>query len=224
MPILSHHCLVFAIPHQHDASFHEPSRHALQLCRASLVLANLTDENPYWESLLGVTLPVLQRVLLVCPSLLFIVSSSPLAITTRREDPVGDFAVKYGARTAELGVPADNLYQALMDTAENMLPDWYTVGHQNTAWKTFGYIPTDWVDPSGSTGLPTREASRAWEYALGDFAVRQAAIALDKSVADVAKCTNRSMNLSERDEQWVLGLCAANGTFPLSPPEHVQPG
>jgi hypothetical protein len=37
------------------------------------------------------------------------------------------------------------------------------VGRQNTAWKTFGYIPTDWVDPSGSTGLPTREASRALE-------------------------------------------------------------
>jgi hypothetical protein len=94
-------------------------------------------------------------------------------------------------------------------------PDWYTVGHQNTAWETFGYIPTDWVDPSGSTGLPTREASRAWEvhfypptpfilslsvqeltavqYALGDFVVRQVAIALDKSVADVAKCANRSM-------------------------------
>jgi hypothetical protein len=77
--------------------------------------------------------------------------------------PLGDFAVKYGSRASELGVPIDDLYQALVDTAENTPPDWYTVGRQNTAWKTFGYIPTDWVDPSGATGLPTREASRAWE-------------------------------------------------------------
>lgn len=27
----------------------------------------------------------------------------------------------------------------------------------------FDYIPTDWTDPSGATGLPTREASRTLE-------------------------------------------------------------
>lgn len=32
---------------------------------------------------------------------------------------LGDFAVKYGSVAAELGVPADDLYQALVDTAEN---------------------------------------------------------------------------------------------------------
>jgi hypothetical protein len=91
-------------------------------------------------------------------------------------------------------------------------PDWYTVGHQNTVWET--YIPTDWVDPLGSTGaadaggiaglggaffsfpfilsLSVQELT-AVQYALGDFVVRQVAIALDKSVADVAKCANRSM-------------------------------
>lgn len=37
------------------------------------------------------------------------------------------------------------------------------VGRQNTAWKMFDYIPTDWTDPSGATGLPTREASRTLE-------------------------------------------------------------
>jgi putative alpha-1,2-mannosidase len=68
------------------------------------------------------------------------------------------------------------------------------VGRQNTAWKTFGYIPTDWVDPSGSTGLPTREASRALEYAVNDFAVHHAAITLNKSTSDIAKYANRSMN------------------------------
>jgi hypothetical protein len=35
--------------------------------------------------------------------------------------PLGDFAVKYGARVAELGVPADAPYQVLVDTAENMV-------------------------------------------------------------------------------------------------------
>ncbi len=32
---------------------------------------------------------------------------------------LGDFAVKYGAHASELGVPIDDLYQALVDTAEN---------------------------------------------------------------------------------------------------------
>lgn len=32
---------------------------------------------------------------------------------------LGDFAVKYGTRASELGVPIDDLYQALVDTAEN---------------------------------------------------------------------------------------------------------
>lgn len=77
----------------------------------------------------------------------------------------------------------------------------------------FDYIPTDWTDPSGATGLPTREASRTLEvwpiithlevttltydtlikYALGDFAVRQAGIALNKSLDDIYKYGNRSM-------------------------------
>ncbi|KAF9070156.1 glycosyl hydrolase family 92-domain-containing protein [Rhodocollybia butyracea] len=107
---------------------------------------------------------------------------------------LGEFAVKYGAFAEALGVPTDDLYQALVDTAENTPPDWLTVGRQNTAWKMFDFIPTDWVDPSGSVGLPTREASRAYEYALGDFAVRQAGIALNKSLADINKYANRSMN------------------------------
>jgi hypothetical protein len=32
---------------------------------------------------------------------------------------LGDFAAKYGPRAQELGVPANDLYQALVDTAEN---------------------------------------------------------------------------------------------------------
>lgn len=89
----------------------------------------------------------------------------------------------------------------------------WSVGRQNTAWKLFGYIPTDYDDPL-STGLETREASRSLEvnkfsmtahwkfwliskivqYALGDFAVRQAGLALNKSSDIVQKYANRSMN------------------------------
>ncbi|THU85126.1 hypothetical protein K435DRAFT_764443 [Dendrothele bispora CBS 962.96] len=144
---------------------------------------------------------------------------------------LGDFAVKYGSRGGELGVPTDDLYQALVDTAENTPPDWLTVGRQNTAWKTFGYIPTDWVDPSGSTGLATREASRAYEYALGDFAVRQAAIALGKSSGDVATYANRSMNFVN---MWNPNITSdgftgfaqrrfPNGSFAFSPPDACSP-
>ncbi|KAF8193001.1 glycosyl hydrolase family 92-domain-containing protein [Pholiota molesta] len=144
---------------------------------------------------------------------------------------LGDFATKYSAHASTLGVPVDDLYQALVDTAENTPPNWYMVGRQNTAWKTFGYIPTDWVDPSGSTGLPTREASRALEYALGDFAVRQAAIALGKSPADIAKYANRSMNFVNHWDPTVssdgfTGFSQrryANGTFAFSPPDACSP-
>ncbi|ESK91898.1 glycoside hydrolase family 92 protein [Moniliophthora roreri MCA 2997] len=144
---------------------------------------------------------------------------------------LGDFAVKYGSRAEELGVPIEDLYQALVDTAENTPPDWYRVGRQNTAWKTFGFIPTDWVDPSGSTGLATREASRAYEYALGDFAVRQTAITLGKSTEEVDKYTNRSMNFVN---MWDPNLVHdgfkgfaqrryPNGTFAFSPPDACSP-
>ncbi|KAG5341467.1 hypothetical protein C0989_010224 [Termitomyces sp. Mn162] len=134
---------------------------------------------------------------------------------------LGDFAIKYGSRADEIGVPTDDLYQALVDTAENT----------NTAWKMFGYIPTDWVDPSGAVGLPTREASRATEYALGDFAVRQAAIALNKSDADIAKYSNRSMNFVNHWDPSVtsdgfsgfLQRRFQNGTFAFSPPNACSP-
>jgi len=145
--------------------------------------------------------------------------------------PLGDFAVKYGSQAAELGVPMDDLYEALVQTAENTAPDWLTVGRQNTAWIMFGYIPTDWFDPSGAVGLPTREASRNAEYALGDFAVRQAAIALNKSPGDIATYTNRSMNFVNMWDPNVtsdgfsgfLQRRAQNGTFLLSPVAACSP-
>lgn len=38
---------------------------------------------------------------------------------------VGNFAVNYGAFAEELGVPSDDLYQALVDTAENTVSYWH---------------------------------------------------------------------------------------------------
>ncbi|RDB26624.1 hypothetical protein Hypma_005541 [Hypsizygus marmoreus] len=232
------------------------------LYRASLVPANLTNENPYWTS----DYPFYDA--LFCSWDTFRTVHPLLSITSPREwaeivnayidgwrntgyipecrantkagyvqggsdgmPILGDFAAKYGARSGELGVPGDDLYQALVDTAENTPPDWYRVGRQNTAWKTFGYIPTAWTDPSGSTGLPTREASRAYEYALGDFAVRQAAIALNKSSADIAKYTNRSMNFVNMWDPNVTsdgfsGFAQrryVNGSFAFSPPNACSP-
>ncbi|KAJ7182732.1 glycosyl hydrolase family 92-domain-containing protein [Mycena crocata] len=232
------------------------------LYRASLVPANLTNENPYWES------PYPFYDAFFCSWDTFRTVHPLLSILDPREwaeivnayvdgwrhtgfipecrsntkpgyvqggsdgmIPLGDFAVKYGSHAGELGVPIDDLYQALVDTAENTPRDWYTVGRQNTAWKQFGYIPTDWVDPSGATGLPTREASRAWEYALGDFAVRQAALSLKKDPADVVKYANRSMNFVNMWDKNVTsdgfsGFAQRrypNGTFAFSPPNACSP-
>ncbi|EPQ51223.1 hypothetical protein GLOTRDRAFT_49038 [Gloeophyllum trabeum ATCC 11539] len=222
------------------------------LYRAALVPANLTGENPYWDS----SYPFYDA--LFCSWDTFRTVHPLLSITSPRQwadivnayidgwratgqgyvqggsdgmPVLGDFAVKYGAVARELGVPTDDLYQALVDTAENTPPNWYTVGRQNTAWKTFGYIPTNWTDPSGATGLPTREASRTLEYALGDFAVRQAALALGKPQADAEKYANRSMGFVNVWDPNVtsdgfLGFAQrryANGTFAYSPPDACSP-
>ncbi|KAL5521115.1 hypothetical protein ACEPAG_9037 [Sanghuangporus baumii] len=232
------------------------------LYRSQLVPANLTDENPYWDS------PYPFYDALFCSWDTFRTVHPLLSLTSPREwaeivnayidgwrdsgyipecrdntkkgyvqggsdgmPILGDFAVKYGSHAIELGVPMDDLYQALVDTAENTPPNWYMVGRQNTAWKTFGYIPTDWTDPSGSIGLPTREASRALEYAVGDFAVRQAGIALNKSAEDIEKYENRSMNFLNHWDRDVTsdGFTGfmqrryPNGTFVFSDPVACSP-
>jgi hypothetical protein len=89
------------------------------------------------------------------------------------------------------------------------------------------------------------------QYALGDFAVRQAAIALNKSAADVDKYANRSMNFINHWNanltfdgfsgfmqrrypvgSFFLGLSkiesvvkqpCQNGTFAYSPPDACSP-
>ncbi|KAI0082118.1 hypothetical protein K474DRAFT_1741752 [Panus rudis PR-1116 ss-1] len=144
---------------------------------------------------------------------------------------LGDFAVKYADHAEDLRVNTDDLYQALVDTAENTPPDWYRVGRQNTAWKQFGYIPTAWVDPSGATGLATREASRSLEYAFNDFAVRQAGLALGKGSEDIEKYGNRSLgfkliwdpNVTSDGFTGFAQRRFANGTFAFSPPDACSP-
>ena len=37
----------------------------------------------------------------------------------------------------------DDLYNALVTTAEETPDDWYRYGRQNDVWKRFGYIPFD---------------------------------------------------------------------------------
>ncbi|GJE97619.1 glycoside hydrolase family 92 protein [Phanerochaete sordida] len=232
------------------------------LYRSQLVPANLTGENPYWDSpypfydalfcswdtfrtvhpLLSLTSPrewaeIVNAYVDGWRNTGFIPecrSNTKKGYTQGGDDgmPIlGDFAVKYGSNAAELGVPTDDLYQALVDTAENTPPDWYMVGRQNTAWKMFDYIPTDWVDPSGATGLPTREASRTLEYALGDFAVRQAGVALNKPLADVFKYGNRSMgfvnvwdpNVTSDGFTGFSQRRFPNGTFAFSDPVACSP-
>jgi hypothetical protein len=39
---------------------------------------------------------------------------------------LGDFAVKYGSRGQDLGVSTDDLYQALVDTAENTVREFHS--------------------------------------------------------------------------------------------------
>ncbi|KAF7798516.1 hypothetical protein EIP86_009737 [Pleurotus ostreatoroseus] len=144
---------------------------------------------------------------------------------------LGDFVVKYAEHAATLGVPTDDLYQALVDTAENTPEDWYFDGRQNTAWKMFGYIPTDWTDPSGATGLPTREASRTEEYSLGDFAVRQAAKVLGKGSDAIDLYGNRSMgftlvwdpNVTSDGFSGFAQRRFPNGSFAFSPPDACSP-
>ncbi|KAL1718177.1 glycoside hydrolase family 92 protein [Schizophyllum commune] len=56
---------------------------------------------------------------------------------------LGEFAVKYAEQAAKLGVNTDDLYNALITTAEETPDDWYRYGRQNDVWKRFGYIPFD---------------------------------------------------------------------------------
>lgn len=144
---------------------------------------------------------------------------------------LGDFAVKYAKWAGELGVPTDDLYQALRDTAVNTVRLFHCCAcnifktachfaasglvHRRSPehrldririypHKLDGPVRVDGVAYSGSLksvrgmlcflgdSYPNKLCLS--QYALGDFAVRQAAIALGKSPADVATFAKRSMN------------------------------
>ncbi|TCD68504.1 hypothetical protein EIP91_010560 [Steccherinum ochraceum] len=232
------------------------------LYRASLVPANLTGENPYWESpypfydaffcswdvfrtvhpLLSITSPFEWAEIVSAyvdgwrhtgyiPECRANTKNGYVQGGSDGMPILGDFAQKYAKDAETLAVSMGDLYQALVDTATNTPPDWYRVGRQNTAWTMFNYIPTAWVDPSGATGLPTREASRTLEYAVNDFAVRQAAITLNKSVEDIYTFGNRSMgfvnvwdpNVTSDGFTGFAQRRFANGTFAFSPPDACSP-
>lgn len=143
---------------------------------------------------------------------------------------LGDFAAKYGARGQELGVPMDDLYQALVDNAENTVSAIAPMCSGSCAHDRPRSLPTG-IELAGRT-LPGRRLATSpllgsilpaplaclhvkppglwrsvslgtnvdivltifWQYALGDFAVRQTGLVLNKPADEVAKYTNRSMN------------------------------
>lgn len=52
---------------------------------------------------------------------------------------LGDFAIKYGAHAEELGVPTDDLYQALVDTAENTVRRLYHLFNEGSLSRMCSY-------------------------------------------------------------------------------------
>ena len=85
---------------------------------------------------------------------------------------MSEFFVKFANQSSTLGVDPSELYAALVASAENTPDDWNLQGRQADAWKAHGYLPADLVEPGGA---PTKEVSRALEYAFGDFGISQVA-------------------------------------------------
>ena len=104
---------------------------------------------------------------------------------------MSEFFVKFANQSTALGVDPTGLYNALLASAENTPDDWNLQGRQADAWKTYGYLPADLVEPGGA---PTKEVSRALEYAFGDFGISQVA-KLMGNTADAQKA-RRTITLS----------------------------
>ncbi|KAI0319724.1 glycosyl hydrolase family 92-domain-containing protein [Amylostereum chailletii] len=96
----------------------------------------------------------------------------------------------YASQAEKLGVSPNDLYTALLADAENLPPNWDLMGRQTDAWKQFNYLPADVVEPGGT---PTKEVSRALEYAFGDFIISQVARILNKT-DDVQEYVARAGN------------------------------
>ncbi|KAI0030576.1 glycoside hydrolase family 92 protein [Vararia minispora EC-137] len=146
-------------------------------------------------------------------------------------DPIlGEFFVKYVNQSAKLGVNPADLYNALLASAENLPPDWNLMGRQADVWKEFGYLPADLVAPNGA---PTKEVSRALEYAFGDFAISQVAKILGNT-ADAEKYVGRAGNFvnnwdpnvtvpgGPKNITGMMQLRLLNGSFMFTDPRHCS--
>ncbi|KAH9998474.1 glycosyl hydrolase family 92-domain-containing protein [Russula compacta] len=105
---------------------------------------------------------------------------------------VGHFTISYHNEAAALGIDLEELYAAQTADAEVNPSEWNIQGRQSNIYNHYGYVPYDVLDTS-STGRTTREGSRTLEYGFEDFAIRQVALLLNKTV-DEAKYANRSLN------------------------------
>ncbi|VDB96722.1 unnamed protein product [Peniophora sp. CBMAI 1063] len=146
-------------------------------------------------------------------------------------DPiVSEFFVKFANQSSDLGVDPSALYTALLASAENTPDDWNLQGRQADAWKMYGYLPADLVEPGGA---PTKEVSRALEYAFGDFGISQVA-KLMGNAADAEKYAQRAGNFKNNWDPSVTiptgpanlaGMMQKrllNGSFAFTDPRHCS--
>ncbi|KAL1948226.1 hypothetical protein VTO73DRAFT_12301 [Trametes versicolor] len=136
-------------------------------------------------------------------------------------DPIlGEFFVKFADQAAALQVPADALYNALLADAEDQPPNWNLQGRQINAWKQFGYIPQDLVEPGGAN---TKQVSRALEVAkaLNKTADGQK---YAKRAGNFANVWNANVSVPGNDS--IVGMVQprfVNGSFGFTDPRHCSP-
>ncbi|RDB16520.1 hypothetical protein Hypma_002899 [Hypsizygus marmoreus] len=145
-------------------------------------------------------------------------------------DPIlGEFFVKFHEHAAELGVSANDLYNALLADAEIQPPNWNLQGRQANIWKELNYIPHDQFDAGGAN---TKQASRTLEHAFNDFTISQVSKILGKA-DDAEKYSKRAgnfanvwnPNITVPGGPGILGMVQprfANGTFNFTDPRHCS--
>ncbi|TFK21045.1 hypothetical protein FA15DRAFT_646146 [Coprinopsis marcescibilis] len=145
-------------------------------------------------------------------------------------DPIlGEFYVKFHKHASELGVPALDLYNALLADAEKQPPNWNLQGRQVEVWKDLGYIAQDMFSPGGAN---TKQVSRTLEHAFNDFSIAQVAKIIGRR-NDFRKYLGRAgnfvnvwnANVSVPDEPSIVGMMQprfADGTWNYTDPRHCS--
>ncbi|OSC99282.1 glycoside hydrolase family 92 protein [Trametes coccinea BRFM310] len=145
-------------------------------------------------------------------------------------DPIlAEFFVKFHEHAADLSVPADALYQALLADAELQPPNWDLQGRQANIWKSQGYIPSDVWERSGTN---SKQVSRTLEYAFDDFTISQVAKVLGRT-DDAKKYAQRSENFfnvwnpnvtfpGRKDITGFMQPRFVNGVFNFTDPRHCS--